>query len=127
MGCDIHAFIEYKPSGSTVWHSISPSMDRSYIVFGALAGVRSDEVKPLIAPRGIPDGIADRTAERWMIWEDSCHNASWLRKDELIEINKRIEAKKQWTSHDIHSITDIMEALEICGAVETRFVFWFDN
>lgn len=59
MGCDIHAYIEYKwdedhgyPSH---WHSFGGELNlpRSYRTFALMAGVRGD-ADPVVAPRGIP-------------------------------------------------------------------------
>lgn len=56
MGADIHIFIERKDFGSNYWYGFGDNIhaERSYTMFGAIAGVRSDEVTPISEPRGFP-------------------------------------------------------------------------
>lgn len=61
MGCDIHAFIEFKPKEYDYWDSFGGELNlgRNYEMFGFLTDgeVRSgDSLKSSIPPRGIPDG-----------------------------------------------------------------------
>lgn len=66
MGADIHCYIEYAQKsfkGDTVWFNFGSSINpgRDYMMFGVLAGVRTEN--PNIAPRGLPQDIAWRTAD----------------------------------------------------------------
>ena len=63
MGCDIHACIEYSPKkgrasadGSKYWFSFATinHIRRDYLLFGVLAGVRSD-FEPVVPRRGVPE------------------------------------------------------------------------
>lgn len=59
MGCDIHAFIEVKPSDGGRWECISdPYLGRNYEMFGFMASVRSD--KTLFKPKGLPEDCSWR-------------------------------------------------------------------
>lgn len=57
MGCDIHGVFQAKVDGE--WVDIEQEdLDRNYLVFGWIAGVRMDEedgVTPIARPRGFPD------------------------------------------------------------------------
>lgn len=57
MGCDIHAYIEYKRKDGKNWHGFGGRINpgRNYFLFGRLAdGVRGNG--PAVVPtRGIPD------------------------------------------------------------------------
>ena len=68
MGCDIHAHIEYQEDASLrayQWFA-SPELDRSYVLFALMAGVRmsaerravGQEIGPVVPPRGIPVDIS---------------------------------------------------------------------
>lgn len=62
MGCDIHAYVEYKnkESGSQ-WSSFGDRINpgRNYHLFGMLADVRNyEEVTPVASGRGMPDDAA---------------------------------------------------------------------
>lgn len=74
MGCDIHAYVEVvqkiegreKDYVREIAH-IYPG--RNYIMFGALAGVRFDEI-PHIAPRGVP--VDTDCSDYWLYVKDEC-------------------------------------------------------
>ena len=72
MGCDIHAFIEYKKPGSDNWLSYSSenNLDRHYGVFAALADVRnrgSWGVKPLEV-KGFPADASCATTGKYTLF-----------------------------------------------------------
>jgi hypothetical protein len=60
MGCDIHAFIEYRnkdhDTNEWPWRSFSGEicLGRFYDIFGLMAGVRGER-PPLVQPRGMPE------------------------------------------------------------------------
>lgn len=70
MGCDIHAFVEYRDSKNDErfsrmsWRSMGGRyhLSRDYTMFGFMAGVRG-EGPSVVAPRGIPD-LLDWATER---------------------------------------------------------------
>jgi hypothetical protein len=73
MGCDIHAYIEYRdpktkeiPNTPKTWCCWGRRyyVWRNYMMFGLLAGVRG-QAEPVVEPRGIPDGLS------WEVMEDA--------------------------------------------------------
>ena len=54
MGCDIHAYIEYKHWGDKWWPFANLDIDRDYQLFGLMAGVRRSDIDPVAQPRGVP-------------------------------------------------------------------------
>jgi hypothetical protein len=67
MGTDIKVFVEQKYKKGNSWETIATiHLRRDYILFGYLAGVRSDII-PLYSPRGYPNDIAWRT-EHAALW-----------------------------------------------------------
>lgn len=72
MGCDIHAFLEYRRASDErlYWRAFSGelNLDRNYEVFGSLAGVRRE--RPHVTPRGVPEPMSmDADGEYWT-WID---------------------------------------------------------
>jgi hypothetical protein len=79
MGCDIHAYMEFKPKGSTQWSGWPRiNLDRNYLMFGKLAGVRSD-CEPVVPPRGIPSDLSYWANGDWWLLVDDKHadSESW--------------------------------------------------
>lgn len=74
MGCDIHAYVEYRRPGTDWWsfgRRINPG--RNYRIFGRLTNgeVRWSEGRTLgLTPRGIPDDIAAASFDDWWLWID---------------------------------------------------------
>ena len=91
MGCDIHCNLEYKRNRESNWFDIdlykrnkyfgidgcedepefwkvSLYNDRSYFLFGLLAGVRNYNVEPIIKPRGIPDDVSESIKKHYDNW-----------------------------------------------------------
>ena len=62
MGCDIHAYLEYRPGWSTNdqywWCFAELNISRNYALFEALAGVRGELANAVIPPRGLPKNLA---------------------------------------------------------------------
>lgn len=61
MGCDIHAYIEYKMfdqnDGTPYYNCFGERIsDRDYVMFGILAGVRRDGC--IFEPRGLPEHVS---------------------------------------------------------------------
>jgi hypothetical protein len=60
MGCDIHCYVEYRdPKSDRGWNGFGGRINpgRNYWMFGAMAGVRTDNI-PYIEPRGLPEDVA---------------------------------------------------------------------
>lgn len=82
MGCDIHSHAERRVGDH--WQEVrterEPFGDRSYGVFGFLAGVRNySAVPPIAEQRGTP-ADADEPVREQM---DGLHSCSWLSVEEL--------------------------------------------
>ena len=89
MGCDIHFNVE-KQDASGKWRSATPKnlyIGRNYLLFGYLAGVRSN-VDPKFPPRGFPTDASAKVQANYKKWAGDAHTASYLTLEELIEISK---------------------------------------
>ncbi len=77
MGCDIHAYIEYKESDEYECFA-HPYIIRDYNLFTALAGVRSygAAATAVVAPRGAPTDMSWRTEEDYYMRIDD----DWLQR-----------------------------------------------
>lgn len=60
MGCDIHAYIEFRDGDRWSGFAGRVNPGRNYKVFGILAGVRTDG-PPVIQPRGVPPDMSWQT------------------------------------------------------------------
>jgi hypothetical protein len=69
MGCDIHAYTEYKRAGGGSWQSLGRAsmLDRNYKAFGQLAGVRSVG-SPIFPVRGLPSELAWNSNSDWWLF-----------------------------------------------------------
>ena len=118
MGCDIHLYTERKLLDDNRWicvdHFIyNPYYDgknpdekelspveiydgRDYTMFTALAGVRNDNMTPIISPpRGLPTDVSDVVRSLYDWWSDDAHSASWLTAKELF----KYDATHPYTKH----------------------------
>lgn len=126
MGCDIHAHVEQRWNDQSMWFSCAEFRPfRNYDLFGVLAGVRGDQ-KPIIEPRGLPDGLSVIVRNRY---EGSCfdnHTSSWLTTNELDNVLGHYRSKTgAQRPADFMGILSFMRSIEPLGPV--RLVFWFDN
>lgn len=95
MGCDIHFYIEKLIAGK--WKNITLNkyyINRNYILFGALAGIRSDFVVPPILPRGFPEDASNALKKEYYKWKGEAHTPSYLSFEELNFI-KNIKIDKE--------------------------------
>ena len=139
MGCDIHCHLEYYVDGefrdidlykknigddsTDEFIKFQVYIDRNYLLFGLLAGVRG-EIIPISKPRGIPE---------------DCHTASYY-----YYLSELYEAKLDIKYRPIHKyLENLIELIEkrfdevvYFGlgrkitpkqAQSIRLVFWFDN
>lgn len=144
MGCDIHLHIEIKIDGQ--WHHYgTPHIQRSYKLFGKMAGVRCDNPNvAIIQPRGIPDDITLITRIEWEDGE-SYHHPSWFGGKEIAELEdwlneqggQREELDLEW-----NILNTFLFGNSFAGPYkyyqnkaklgkhtleDVRFIFWFDN
>jgi hypothetical protein len=61
MGCDIHCYVEYTnkkdDDATSEWRSFLPRVNpgRDYLLFANIAGVRVDNINPVVELRGVPE------------------------------------------------------------------------
>ena len=138
MGCDIHGFWEARsPSGK--WFAIHEiNNDRSYTWFGAVAGVRSQDISPVVPVRGSP-------ADASIAWADYCtdeiesgflHHPTWLTPSEVAaantvfcEANGTILAHAPSDHESVPQLTDEVNELitgynYVSGHGNTQIIKW---
>lgn len=134
MGCDIHAFIEYRSDSQEKrydesWWSFGGEfhLDRDYEAFGNLAGVRQDD-RPHISPRGLPTdlGYATRHHTVYMIDGSGTRPSAVYHDPGLRRTSGRRQSSGKWIHPNYLAFLAAMRALEKAGQ-EVRAVFWFDN
>lgn len=126
MGCDIHAFIEYQCDDYHVTQS-QVFIDRWYILFGALAGVRDSDVVNLFPARGLPEDIGVETRGAWYDWQDDAHHASWLTTAEFEQAIAVLGERFEVTNAiDVQTVLATMRHLDASSHL-ARLVFWFDS
>jgi hypothetical protein len=94
MGCDIHATYVAEKQGELKVVEVDVIDVRSYVLFGALAGVRSNLIRPLdgVVGRGLTDKMQELFPEGDALLGD--HSFTYLSLDEITELSKRISAEK---------------------------------
>lgn len=125
MGCDIHLHVEVKLNGK--WEHLGhPTIDRWYLLFGKMAGVRTDEVEPLSAPKGLPADMSVLTKHDAAGWAGDAHSMSWLGWDEIYALGEWLTSTQkrylEWEILHMYLPEKGESAFE-----DLRFVFWFDN
>lgn len=139
MGTDIHIHLEYqqrKKGKKPRWMHVNKEFEeqRRYLMFGILAGARSD-VEPLFPPRGLPDDITQKTLRDHDDWGGDAHTESWLTTEEFgmclntVEViykeRYQDEYQEEWLE-DYHHIYRYMKDSDDEGE-PARIIFWFDN
>jgi hypothetical protein len=68
MGCDIHAYLEFKRPQDERWVSFGKqlSLGRNYRLFALLANVRGDGA--VIPPKGIPRDLGYHAQDAYLLW-----------------------------------------------------------
>jgi len=99
MGCDIHAYIEFKRKGRDHWRSFGGRINpgRNYFLFGRLAdGVRGDG-PALVPTRGMPSDVGSYARDDGFLFitEDGQGNDCCT-----LENARRWEPSKEWKLHD---------------------------
>ena len=144
MGADIHVIIEYKRYGD--WQPVTQgelNFNRSYQLFGLLAGVRMPN-KHSLKPKGLPDDLSynamkifyyhGENMDKWLESGDSIringywithpdlHSFSWVTLEEL----KTVQSHMTQASLDVELAIAIMEVYA-ARQIDVRMVFGFDN
>jgi len=130
MGCDIHAFLEYRKKDSKTWWAYSGELElnRNYTYFGLMAsGVRSEYPESFLK-RGEPTELSYMSNDKY---EDSdYHSHSWLNAVEfnlVMQFYQRYAELNGWEQDITYTATNnLMQFFENNG-YETRLVFCFDN
>lgn len=144
MGCDIHAHFEIMLNGT--WHHYSkPNLERNYLLFSKMAGVRNSEHRPIVPicqPKGLPNDMSVITRFEAVEMGPDGHSHSWFNAEEIKEIIEfHVEIAKGWCATDAMVEHDQWKYL--CGGgwksfkkyrgsypasiQDIRLVFWFDN
>lgn len=154
MGCDVHTYAERKNSLDEyeVVDGVRPFDNRSYRLFGFLAGVRNySDVTPISEPRGFPDDASAEVKESYASWESDAHTPSWLSVAELVAFNYDAICEDRRVTRQIspgcsdggctcepgEGMTQtyreflgewfFKDLQELQDAGAERIVFWFDN
>lgn len=133
MGCDIHAYIEYRVKQTPTsdeydkkWrnfgHKINPG--RNYLIFSIMAGVRGEESDALFPPKGYPKdaGYAAEYDNFLYINDDEVgdNNVTKERAETYVKYGcvykNNYEGKPAWVSHpDWHSHSWLtLNELQLC-------------
>lgn len=136
MGCDIHAWIEERRDtreGKDWWVARADLFIwRDYLMFGALAGVRVEDIEH-IEPRGLPDNLDWGIKEEVAKWEDDGHSWSWLNAAEVKQAFDRLTAYlvnspyRNENQGQFAAIVAFMQCIAGNDPTRCRLTFWFDN
>lgn len=127
MGTDITMFVEtrgHEGEWKLVIDQDATWSDRSYAVFGVLAGVRGSH-PPIAKLRGVPQDASRQVRSLWAYEHDACHSASWLLLSEILD--------HVWPedcagfAHWVQSLVETDSRLARMPSDQVRFVFWFDS
>ncbi len=132
MGCDIHPHVEVKIAGQ--WHHYStPPIQRSYLLFERICGVRGELKNAIASPRGLPESLSIVTAVCYAKEKPDAHDCTWLDKQELCDLidwadknSDRLFQHHQFgyltgNSFNLHPGSNPPEIEDV------RFICWFDN
>ena len=143
MGCDIHAFAEVLRDGRwdvvgdvfpldevdrTQQHKTygnEPFSIRNYDVFGFLADVRTRDVPPICAAKGLPTERSARVNAAAGEWDLNRHSHSWLTLRELLTAEALSPAMRDHLGDAFFADLDVLKTLG--PPDDVRVVFCFDN
>ena len=142
MGCDMHAHIEIRYNGK--WeHYAMPHIKRRYELFGIMAGVRRDDITPIVQPKGVPHNMSTVTRLCYEHMGPDAHTASWFTEEEIDLLKGWLKNKDDCFKFDLeHGILNRtylfgngLTAFKHYNDVEyvpkgvdaVRLIFWFDN
>lgn len=85
MGTDIYMHVETQRDGEWSVYAMDVYGRRSYVLFAVLADVRNSfGVRPITAPRGLPEDCSDAVRRDLDDLSFSGHSLSWLTIEEII-------------------------------------------
>lgn len=133
MGCDIHLHVEGKRNGEWLYLG-HPNLDRNYLFFGLLSGVRMSVDEPFpIVKQSLDELPQDVTSQTKMFYDQ--HRNDWhnLGVCDLEQISQAFDAMKNFDrrsegfvsgrDHNWHRKYRDGDIL----FEEYRFIFWYDN
>lgn len=146
MGCNIHVHIEVKKND--IWYHFSaPRVDRNYILFAVIAGVRMDtlresdrnSIKPVAKIHQLPDDISFVTQTCY--YQDKrrgLHDVGVLTAEDLDVLQNELYKLHPWVGRTGCDELDLEWSIfrtSINGNTladhqdwdDLRVVFWFDN
>jgi hypothetical protein len=124
MGCDIHLMVEFRRKEMTgeyktfAWDQLH--LERTYEIFGRLAGVRRPDLEQVAPVRGIPPDIGWATQKE--IDDEDGHAHSWVTPDEF----EAAVTGTSWPCPEYIATLALMRSFEAQG-YDCRAVFYFDN
>lgn len=124
MGCDIHAFIEFREGDRWRPFGGELNIDRDYDLFGAMANVRTGGA--VVPPRGIPEDMAYAADGRWWLYitearEDyGCVSVETAEQYQRLgsRVRKDKDGKTRWVEHPDWHTPSWMTAEEFSSALE---------
>ena len=146
MGCDIHAIVEQQTDGGK-WVTVNTlscfvaqrrkdadrdwafpaALERNYMRFAALAGVRGHGP----GPRGVPADVSETGRFRIAAWNGDAHSHSWLT---IVEASKIFADTEHWSEEEENpqSFARSFHACFFFGVEcedidKHRLVFWFSG
>lgn len=132
MGCNSHISIEVMEQWSTnkAWETWALDIpeSRDYQLYEAMAGVRGEDEKAVVAPRGIP-ADASNAIKYWIQRSDGDgHSHSWLYADEFNRALMQSQDGNFATNNVWLAVDKVLDSLaQVYGRQSVRIVFFFDN
>ena len=126
MGCDIHAHVEIKLNGK--WqHYSCPPIQRWYLLFEKICGVRGNVTNAITPPRGLPDDITEVT--KYCYENEDAHTATWLTAKELDELINWADSLSDdsFQLKEFGYLNGNMFSRTNPEITDCRFICWFDN
>lgn len=127
MGCDIHVHVEIKHNKKwqkftgkhfssgysyTGEKSSAPFEWRSYQMFGFLANVRNDNIRPIKEPTyELPSNVSNGVLREWKHWESDGHSISFITLRELIEFDFNQNLRTPEQDFSTHSKNVLFEKI----------------
>lgn len=125
MGCDIHMVIQRKDENGK-WYVFADEEDyginRQYLLFGWLAGVRNKNITPLQERRGFPEDLVLDNDCAYPFIGGKCMGEfgfGWLHISEILDV--------KCPDEDLQWFVDVMESIKGTYGPDVRLVFGFDN
>lgn len=112
------------------------SVERNYLFFAALSGVRTSFPEPICPPRGFPEDASRELQSAWgEVPGDPYHGATWLLVEEILGFDwdrPSPEDLRHWGQTYRQGCTNVLSHLipwlqSLGDPSTTRMVVWFDG